>query len=54
MLIDVLTSDSFAQSFSRLPLSMRDTVRRKIHLLAENPGHPSLNTHRLHNVKANI
>jgi superfamily I DNA/RNA helicase/mRNA-degrading endonuclease YafQ of YafQ-DinJ toxin-antitoxin module len=54
MLIDVLTSDSFDQSLSRLPLPMRETVRRKIHLLAENPGHPSLNTHRLHNVKANI
>ena len=54
MIADVLMSDAFEQSFSRLPFPMRDIVKRKIRLLSENPGHPSLNTHRLHNVKANI
>src|SRR5947209_20333225 len=54
MIADVLMSDTFEQSFSRLPLPMRDIVKRKIRLLSENPGHPSLNTHRLHKVKANI
>lgn len=54
MIADVLMSDTFEQSFSRLPLSMRDIVKRKIRLLSENPGHPSLNTHRLHSAKANI
>lgn len=54
MIADVLMSDAFEQSFSRLPFPMRDIVKRKIRLLSENPGHPSLNSHRLHNVKANI
>jgi superfamily I DNA/RNA helicase/mRNA-degrading endonuclease YafQ of YafQ-DinJ toxin-antitoxin module len=54
MILAVLMSDTFEQSFSRLIPSMRDIIRRKIHLLAENPSHPSLNTHRLHSAKANI
>jgi mRNA-degrading endonuclease YafQ of YafQ-DinJ toxin-antitoxin module len=54
MIADALMSDAFEQTFSRLPFPMRDIVKRKIRLLSENPGHPSLNTHRLHNVKANI
>jgi mRNA-degrading endonuclease YafQ of YafQ-DinJ toxin-antitoxin module len=54
MIADVLMSDTFEQSFSRLSLPMRDIVKRKIRLLAENPGHPSLNTHRLRSAKANI
>src|SRR6266699_3295438 len=54
MIADVLMSDAFEQSFSRLPFPMRDIVKRKIRLLSENPGHPSLNSHRLRNVKANI
>jgi len=54
MIVAILMSDTFEQSFSRLTTSMRDIIKRKIHLLAENPSHPSLNSHRLHSAKANI
>nr|HET6902213.1 ATP-dependent helicase [Ktedonobacteraceae bacterium] len=54
MVIDVVTSDAFERGLSQLPLSMRETVIKKVRLLAENPAHPSLNTHRLKLVKGHI
>jgi len=54
MLVDILTTDTFEHGLSQLPSSMRDIALRKIRLLAENPAHPSLKTHRLKQVKTNI
>jgi len=54
LLTDVVTSDAFEHGLSQLPLSMRETVIKKVRLLAENPAHPSLNTHRLKLVKVHI
>ena len=54
MLIDVVTSDDFEHGLSQLPLSMREIVIKKVRLLAENPAHPSLNTHRVKLVKGHI
>ena len=54
MLNDVVTSDDFEHGLSQLPLSMREIVIKKVRLLAENPAHPSLNTHRIKLVKGNI
>ena len=54
MLTDVVTSDAFERGLSQLPLSMRETVIKKVRLLAENPAHPSLKTHRLKLVKVHI
>ena len=54
MIVDFLMSEAFEQALNRLTLSMHENVFRKLHLLAENPGHPSLNTHRLQSAKANI
>jgi mRNA-degrading endonuclease RelE of RelBE toxin-antitoxin system len=34
----------FRKSFSRLPVSIQEKVRKQIRLLAENPRHPSLRT----------
>jgi len=54
MLVDILTTDTFEHGLSQLSPGMRETAIRKIRLLAENPAHPSLKTHRLKTVKANI
>ncbi|MEO8956199.1 MAG: 3'-5' exonuclease [Ktedonobacteraceae bacterium] len=54
MLIDVVTSDAFEHGLSQLPLAMRETVIKKVRLLAENPAHPSLKTHRLKLAKGHI
>src|SRR5712692_11977999 len=54
MIVDFLIIYAFEQALNRLTLSMHENVFRKLHLLAENPGHPSLNTHRLQSAKANI
>ncbi len=51
MIVDILVSEDFVRMLDSLSLSMRDIVRRKIRLLAENPRHPSLNVHPLHQVK---
>src|SRR5574340_861899 len=50
--MDILISEEFEQAFKGLSQSMRDNVRRKIQLLAENPAYPSLNTHRLNQIKS--
>jgi len=51
MIVDILVSEDFVRMLDSLSFSMRDIVRRKIRLLAENPRHPSLNVHPLHQVK---
>jgi mRNA interferase RelE/StbE len=37
-------TDSFIALYCSLPLSIRKKIDRQIHLLAENPRHPSLQT----------
>src|SRR5258708_8983115 len=51
MIVDVLGSEDFVRMLDSLSLSMRDVVFRKARLLVDNPGHPSLNVHPLHQVK---
>src|SRR5260370_33603403 len=51
MIVDVLGSEDFVRMLDSLSLSMRDVVFRKVRLLVDNPGHPSLNVHPLHQVK---
>ena len=51
MIVDVLGSEDFVRMLDSLSLSMRDVVFRKVRLLIDNPGHPSLNVHPLHQVK---
>ena len=54
MLIDVLTTDAFERGLSQLSHSMQAIAMKKIHLLAENPKHPSLNIHRIRQIKADV
>ncbi|MFL5663833.1 MAG: UvrD-helicase domain-containing protein, partial [Ktedonobacteraceae bacterium] len=54
MLVDILVSDTFDQSLQQLTPSMQENVFKKVKLLAQNPAHPSLNTHRLHKARGNI
>ena len=49
--MDILGSEDFVRKLDNLSLSMRENVARKVRLLVENPGHPSLNVHPLHQVK---
>ena len=51
MIVDVLGSEDFVRMLDSLSLSMRDVVFRKVRLLVDNPGHPSLNVHPLHQVR---
>lgn len=54
MLVDILVSETFDQSLQQLTPSMQENVFKKVKLLAQNPAHRSLNTHRLHKAKGNI
>jgi superfamily I DNA/RNA helicase/mRNA-degrading endonuclease YafQ of YafQ-DinJ toxin-antitoxin module len=54
MLIDVLTTDAFERGLSQLSHSMQAIAMKKIHLLAENPKHPSLNIHRIRQIKTGV
>ncbi len=47
MKTDIMASESFERAGERLTPQMRGIVRTKIRLLAVNPGHPSLQTHKL-------
>src|SRR5437899_2725594 len=49
MIIEVLISEAFKQALDHHPHP--NVVGRKVRLLAEDPTHPSLKTHRLHQVK---
>lgn len=51
---DVLTTDAFERGLSQLSHSMQTIAMKKIRLLAENPKHPSLNTHRIRQIKADV
>jgi superfamily I DNA/RNA helicase/mRNA-degrading endonuclease YafQ of YafQ-DinJ toxin-antitoxin module len=51
MAVDILATEAFDQALKQLSESMRKTVSSKILLLAENPAHPSLNVHRLQQIK---
>lgn len=51
---DVLTTDAFERGLSQLSHSMQAIAMKKIRLLAENPKHPSLNTHRIRQIKADV
>jgi superfamily I DNA/RNA helicase/mRNA-degrading endonuclease YafQ of YafQ-DinJ toxin-antitoxin module len=54
MLVDILVSDIFDQSLQQLTPSVQENVFKKVNLLAQNPAHPSLKAHRLHQAKGNI
>lgn len=51
MVVEILATEAFDLALQQLSESMRKIVHGKIHLLAENPAHPSLNVHRLDGVK---
>ncbi|HYK84967.1 MAG TPA: UvrD-helicase domain-containing protein [Ktedonobacteraceae bacterium] len=51
---DVLTTDAFERGLSQLSHTMQTIAMKKIRLLAENPKHPSLNTHRIRQIKADV
>src|SRR5258706_10447753 len=54
MLVDILVSDSFDQSLQQLTPSVQENVFKKVNLLAQNPAHPSLKAHCLHQARGNI
>ncbi len=54
MLNTIEMTDTFERVLSQLPESMKEIVNKKIRLLAENPKHPSLNTHRIQKIKVNM
>jgi len=54
MSVKVREAVNFRQAWKYLTPQLRRIVRNKIDLLAENPGHPSLNAHRLRQVREDI
>ena len=54
MAVEILATEEVDQVLQKLSAAMRRTVFGKIHLLAENPAHPSLNAHKLNHNKAGI
>lgn len=47
----IIKTSTFRAAYVRLPLRVQKIVEGKIRLLAENPAHPSLQAHRLHQMK---
>ncbi len=54
MSVKVRMTVNFRQAWKRLTPQMQRIVRNKIDLLVENPSHPSLNAHRLRQVREAI
>lgn len=54
MKIQVVTTNKFQRAWKRLTPQMQRIVMNKIDWLVENPGHPSLNAHRLRQINQNI
>ncbi len=52
MTMDILVSEDFERALGFLSPSMREIVSRKVRLLVEDPSYPSLQTHRLNQVKS--
>jgi len=50
--MDIVVSKDFAHALDSLSPSMRENVFRKIHSLVVDPAYPSLNTHRLNQIKS--
>ncbi len=50
----LLTTETFWQSLRGLTPQMRKIVMRKVHLLIEQPQHPSLQPHRVQQCKENV
>lgn len=48
----IVKTREFREAWEELTPRLQTIVNRKIYLLAQNPGHPSLKTHRLHHAKA--
>jgi mRNA interferase RelE/StbE len=46
----IIRTQTFRAAYTRLPAEVRRIVEEKIRLLAENPTHPSLQTHRLRRI----
>lgn len=43
----IVIPESFAQKLNGLPKNILEAARKAIHLLAENPRHPALKTHKV-------
>jgi mRNA-degrading endonuclease YafQ of YafQ-DinJ toxin-antitoxin module len=54
MVVEILVTETFDQALRQLSESMRKIVMGKIRLLAENPAHPSLQVHKLQQIKVDI
>jgi hypothetical protein len=51
---DIIASESFRRAWEELTPQMRGIVTAKIRLLVVNPGHPSLQVHKLRRAKGII
>lgn len=45
---EVVVSDEFLNGLDEMPYELKERAFQKISLLAENPAHPSLNSHKIH------
>jgi hypothetical protein len=45
--IEIVFTDSFRRSYSKLPKAIRRKFDQKVRFFAQNPAHPSLNLHRI-------
>jgi addiction module RelE/StbE family toxin len=54
MRIKIVMSSDFQRGWRQLSPQMQKIVKSKISRLVENPGHPSLNTHRVRQTREDI
>jgi addiction module RelE/StbE family toxin len=54
MRIEIIMTSDFQRAWRQLTPQMQRIVKNKISRLVENPGHPSLHTHRLRQTREDI